>query len=62
VAPGLDLPASAAMLTMLLEGLQVLVKSDPDPQRLARAVDTALAGLAARPDVSAPADEAASTG
>ncbi|GAA1304009.1 TetR/AcrR family transcriptional regulator [Pseudonocardia xinjiangensis] len=62
VAPGLDLPASAAMLTMLLEGLQVLVKSDPDPQRLARAVDTALAGLAARPDVSAPADEAASSG
>jgi hypothetical protein len=47
---------------MLLEGLQVVVKSDPDPQRLARAVDTALGGLAARPDVSAPVEDVASTG
>jgi TetR/AcrR family transcriptional repressor of nem operon len=45
VAPELDLPACAAMLTMLLQGLQVVVKSDPDPQRLARAVDTALDAL-----------------
>lgn len=60
VGPDVDLPASAAMLTMLLEGLQVLVKSDPDPQRLTRAVDRALAALAAHTDVSAP-EEVAST-
>jgi TetR/AcrR family transcriptional regulator, transcriptional repressor for nem operon len=42
---GLDLPAHAAMLTMLLEGLQVVAKSEPDPMRLVRAVDATLAGL-----------------
>jgi TetR/AcrR family transcriptional repressor of nem operon len=42
---GLDLPACAAMLTMLLQGLQVVAKSDSDPLRLVRAVDAALAGL-----------------
>jgi TetR/AcrR family transcriptional repressor of nem operon len=42
---GLDLPAHAAMLTMLLEGLQVVAKSEPDPLRLVRAVDATLAGL-----------------
>jgi TetR/AcrR family transcriptional repressor of nem operon len=42
---GLDLSANAAMLTMLLQGLQVLVKLDPDPLRLTPAVDAALAGL-----------------
>ncbi|MCA1219458.1 TetR/AcrR family transcriptional regulator [Streptomyces sp. 8L] len=42
---GLDLAANAAMLTMVLQGLQVLVKLDPDPLRLTPAVDAALAGL-----------------
>jgi TetR/AcrR family transcriptional repressor of nem operon len=42
-----DLPASAAMLTMLLEGLQVMVKVEPNPRRFATAVDAALLGLAA---------------
>jgi TetR/AcrR family transcriptional repressor of nem operon len=42
---GLDLSANAAMLTMLLQGLQVLVRLDPDPLRLTSAVDAALAGL-----------------
>jgi TetR/AcrR family transcriptional regulator, transcriptional repressor for nem operon len=35
------------MLTMLLEGLQIVVKVDPDPLRLGRAVDAALAPLLA---------------
>ncbi|MFI5609381.1 TetR family transcriptional regulator C-terminal domain-containing protein [Amycolatopsis sp. NPDC051903] len=48
VPDSLDLPACAAMLTMLLEGLQVLMKADPDPRRFVRAVDTALASIAAR--------------
>ena len=47
VSEHLDLPACATMLTMLLEGLQVLVKADPDPQRLIAAVDTALVSIAA---------------
>lgn len=47
VSATLDLPACAAMLTMLLEGLQILVKVDPDPKRLAAAVDTALTSIAA---------------
>jgi hypothetical protein len=34
------------MLTMLLEGLQVIVKADSDPRRLVSAVDTALLSLA----------------
>ncbi len=38
--------AAAAMLTMLLEGLQVMVKAVPDPRRLVSAVDTALLSLA----------------
>jgi TetR/AcrR family transcriptional repressor of nem operon len=47
LAAGLDLPARAAMLTMLLEGLQVMVKADPEPHRLEPAVDAALSGLRA---------------
>ncbi|MFJ9033436.1 TetR/AcrR family transcriptional regulator [Streptomyces sp. NPDC102274] len=47
VSDDLDLPSCAVMLTMLLEGLQVLVKADPDPRRLVAAVDTALASIAA---------------
>jgi TetR/AcrR family transcriptional repressor of nem operon len=46
ISPALDLPAAAAMLTMLLEGLQVIVKADSDPRRLVSAVDTALLSLA----------------
>jgi TetR/AcrR family transcriptional repressor of nem operon len=45
IPDGLDLPAHAAMLTMLLQGLQVVVKIDSDPLRLTAAVDAALAGL-----------------
>jgi TetR/AcrR family transcriptional regulator, transcriptional repressor for nem operon len=45
ISPELDLPAAAAMLTMLLEGLQVIVKADRDPRRLVAAVDTALLAL-----------------
>jgi TetR/AcrR family transcriptional regulator, transcriptional repressor for nem operon len=45
ISAGLDLPAYASMLTMLLQGLQVLVKLDPDPLRLTGAVDSALEGL-----------------
>ncbi|MFI6085780.1 TetR/AcrR family transcriptional regulator [Streptomyces sp. NPDC051217] len=52
VSEVLDLPSCAAMLTMLLEGLQVLVKADSDPRRLIAAVDTALTSIAA---VGAPA-------
>lgn len=44
---GLDLPARAAMLTLFLQGLQVVVKADPDPRRLVGAVDAVLAGLGA---------------
>ncbi|WP_203887080.1 TetR/AcrR family transcriptional regulator [Planotetraspora kaengkrachanensis] len=46
ISAAVDLPAAAAMLTMLLEGLQVIVKADPDPRRLVSAVDTALLSLA----------------
>ncbi|PZG10119.1 TetR/AcrR family transcriptional regulator [Nonomuraea aridisoli] len=45
ISSDLDLPAAAAMLTILLEGLQVIVKADPDPRRLVAAVDTALLAL-----------------
>lgn len=45
IRAGLDLPAQATMLTMLLHGLQVQVKVDPDPLRLTRAIDAALAPL-----------------
>jgi hypothetical protein len=38
------------MLTMLLEGLQVVVKIDSDPLRLTAAVDAALAGLTCTTD------------
>jgi hypothetical protein len=42
-----DLTAGwAAALTVLVQGLQVVAKADPDPRRLIRVVDTALAALA----------------
>jgi TetR/AcrR family transcriptional repressor of nem operon len=44
---GIDVGTNATMLTMLLQGLQVLVKLDPDPLRLTPSVDAALAGLTA---------------
>jgi TetR/AcrR family transcriptional regulator, transcriptional repressor for nem operon len=46
LADGLDLPGWAAALTMLVQGLQVVAKADPDPGRLIRGVDAALAPLA----------------
>lgn len=50
IADTLDLPGCAAMLTLILQGLQVVAKADPHPQRLTRAVDAALQSIA----VSAP--------
>jgi hypothetical protein len=35
---------------MLVQGLQVVAKADPDPRRLVRGVDAALLALAAVPD------------
>jgi TetR/AcrR family transcriptional repressor of nem operon len=46
IAPTLDLPGWAATLTMLVQGLQVVAKADPDPRRLIRGVDTVLSSLA----------------
>jgi TetR/AcrR family transcriptional regulator, transcriptional repressor for nem operon len=46
IADTLDLPGCAAMLTMLVQGLQVVAKADSDPRRLARGVDAALLSLA----------------
>lgn len=43
---GLDLPGWAATLTMLVQGLQVVAKAEPDPRRLIPAVDAALLTLA----------------
>jgi TetR/AcrR family transcriptional regulator, transcriptional repressor for nem operon len=47
IASTLDLPGWAATLTMLVQGLQVVAKADPDPRRLVRGVDAALLALAA---------------
>jgi TetR/AcrR family transcriptional repressor of nem operon len=46
IASTLDLPGWAATLTMLVQGLQVVAKADPDPRRLVRGVDAALLALA----------------
>jgi TetR/AcrR family transcriptional regulator, transcriptional repressor for nem operon len=46
IAGTLDLPGCAAMLTMLVQGLQMVAKADPDPRRLVRGVDVALLSLA----------------
>jgi TetR/AcrR family transcriptional repressor of nem operon len=46
IAATLDLPGWAATLTMLIQGLQVVVKADPDPRRLVRGVDAVLCSLA----------------
>jgi len=46
IASDADLPGLAAALTMLVQGLQVVAKTDPDPRRLIRGVDAALAALA----------------
>jgi TetR/AcrR family transcriptional repressor of nem operon len=45
IASTLDLPGWAAALTMLVQGLQVVAKADPDPRRLVRGVDAALLAL-----------------
>jgi TetR/AcrR family transcriptional repressor of nem operon len=47
IAGTLDLPGWAATLTMLVQGLQVVVKADPDPRRLVRGIDAVLVSLAA---------------
>jgi TetR/AcrR family transcriptional repressor of nem operon len=46
IASDADLPGWAAALTVLVQGLQVVAKADPDPSRLIRGVDVALAALA----------------
>jgi TetR/AcrR family transcriptional regulator, transcriptional repressor for nem operon len=47
ISGGLDLPGWATTLTMLVQGLQVVAKADPDPRRLTRSVDAVLASLRA---------------
>ncbi|HYZ56437.1 MAG TPA: hypothetical protein VE733_23475 [Streptosporangiaceae bacterium] len=42
----MDLAAWAGALTMLVQGLQVVVKADPGPRRLLRSVDAVLSSLA----------------
>jgi TetR/AcrR family transcriptional repressor of nem operon len=49
IASGADLPGWAAALTMLVQGLQVVAKADPDPRRLVPGVDAVLAALAESP-------------
>ena len=46
IPAAVDLAAWAAALTMFVQGLQVVVKADPDPQRLLRSVDAVLSALA----------------
>ena len=46
IADTLDLPGCAAMLTMLVQGLQVVAKAGSDPRHLIRGVDAALLSLA----------------
>jgi TetR/AcrR family transcriptional repressor of nem operon len=53
IASSLDLPGWAATLTMLVQGLQVVAKADPDPRRLARAVDAVLHSLVPMSDEAA---------
>jgi TetR/AcrR family transcriptional repressor of nem operon len=45
IPAGLDLRGWALALTMLLQGLQVIVKVDQDPRRLTRSVDAVFASL-----------------
>jgi TetR/AcrR family transcriptional regulator, transcriptional repressor for nem operon len=45
IAGTLDLPGWAATLTMLVQGLQVVAKADPDPRRLVRGVGAARSRL-----------------
>jgi TetR/AcrR family transcriptional repressor of nem operon len=47
IAGTLDLRAWAATLVLLVQGLQVVAKVDPDPRRLERAVDAVLLSLVA---------------
>ncbi len=48
IQAGLDLPSWATTLTMLLQGMQLVVKADPDPRRLVRSVDVLLESLTGR--------------
>jgi TetR/AcrR family transcriptional repressor of nem operon len=52
-----DLAAWAAALTVLGQGLQVVVKADPDPRRLLRSVDAVLSALAGPEALHAHGDE-----
>jgi len=54
IASTLDLPGWAVTLTMLVQGLQVVAKADPDPRRLVRGVDAALLALAAASNACGP--------
>jgi TetR/AcrR family transcriptional repressor of nem operon len=54
IASTLDLPGWAVTLTMLVQGLQVVAKADPDPRRLVRGVDAALLALAADSNACGP--------
>ncbi|WP_141578709.1 TetR/AcrR family transcriptional regulator [Actinomadura sp. WMMA1423] len=45
VRPGIDCGAQARLLLALMQGLHVLARAEPDPLRLADAVDAALAAL-----------------
>lgn len=46
IASDMDLSGWASALTMLVQGLQVVVKTDSDPRRLIQGVDATLAALA----------------
>jgi TetR/AcrR family transcriptional repressor of nem operon len=46
IASDMDLSGWASALTVLVQGLQVVVKADSDPRRLIQGVDTTLAALA----------------
>jgi TetR/AcrR family transcriptional repressor of nem operon len=50
IAGALDLPSWAAALTMLVQGLQVVAKADPDPRRLVPGVDAVLGSLTPEPE------------
>ena len=57
IPAAVDLAAWAAALTMLVQGLQVVVKADPDPRRLLRSVDAVLSVLASPEGLHPHADE-----
>jgi TetR/AcrR family transcriptional repressor of nem operon len=50
IPPDLDLPGWAGTLTMLVQGLQVVAKTEPDPRRLIRGVNAVLLSLVSQPE------------